>query len=44
MIPVVVYKNYFLYEWGKGWKSLINDEWLFFDTAGQWKEYIDLMK
>lgn len=43
MTALIVYEGFTLYEWGKGYKSLINDEWRMFDTAGQWKKYIDLL-
>ena len=41
---LLTYEGYALYEWGPGYKSLINDEWITFDTAGQWKQYIDMIK
>lgn len=44
MTPVLTYEGYALYEWGAQWKSLIEDEWIRFDTAGQWVQYIDKIK
>lgn len=44
MMALLVYEGYTLYEWGKGYKSLINDSWVMFDTASQWKRYIDRIK
>ena len=44
MTAVLKYNDFFLYEWGKGWKSDINGEWMIFDTVSQWKDYIDLIK
>lgn len=41
---VMTYEGYALYEWGRGYKSLIDDQWLKFDTAGQWYQYINLIK
>ena len=44
MTAILTYEGYTLVEWGCGWKSLIEDKWMIFDTAGQWKQYIDLIK
>lgn len=44
MTAVLTYEGYALYEWGRGWKSLIDDEWIRFDTAGQWVQYINNIK
>ena len=41
---LIVYEGYALYEWGRGYKSEIGGEWINFDSAGQWKRYIDLLK
>lgn len=41
---VIVYEGYALYEWGRGWKCEIGGKWMTFDSAGQWKRYIDLIK
>lgn len=41
MNAVVVYEGYALYEWGRGYKSEIDGEWLTFDTAAQWVQYIN---
>lgn len=38
---ILTYEGFFLVESGRQWKSLIEDQWLRFDTAGQWKQYID---
>ena len=38
---LITYEGYALYEWGRGYKSLIEDRWMQFDTASQWKQYID---
>lgn len=43
MTAIITYQGYTLYEWGKGWKSLIGDDWVQFDSAGQWKQYIDII-
>ena len=40
-MALLVYEGYALYEWGRGYKSMIGDRWVEFDTAGQWKRYID---
>lgn len=44
MTAIVTYEGYTLYDCGRGWKSLIENKWIAFDTAGQWKQYIDLIK
>lgn len=44
MSALMTYEGYALYSWGRGYKSLIDDEWIKFDTAGQWKQYIDMIK
>ena len=44
MNVLIVYEGFSLYEWGNAYKSLIDDEWRIFDTAGQWKQFIDLIK
>lgn len=44
MTALLTYKGYSLYEWGSGYKSLIDDEWVRFDTASQWKQFIDKVK
>ena len=41
---LITYEGYTLYEWGRGYKSLIDDEWIMFDTAGQWVQYIRMIK
>lgn len=41
---VMTYEGYALYVWGRAYKSLIGDEWIKFDTAGQWYQYINLIK
>lgn len=33
--------DYYLYEWGNGYKSEIDGEWMQFDTASQWAKYIN---
>ena len=40
---LIVYEGYVLYEWGRGYKSLIGDEWIHFDTASQWVQYIKMI-
>ena len=40
---LMTYHGYALYAWGRGYKSLIKDEWITFDSAAQWKRYIDLI-
>ena len=41
MTVLLIYDGYALHEWGHGYKSEIDGEWLQFDTAGQWKQFID---
>lgn len=41
---VLTYEGYALYEWGRGYKSEIDGKWRMFDTAGQWVQYINLLK
>lgn len=41
--PIIIYGGCALYEWGRGYKSEINGEWVTFDSAAQWKKYIDLI-
>lgn len=41
MTALIIYEGYTLYEWGAGYKSEIDGRWIKFDTAGQWKQYID---
>lgn len=43
MTAILKYRDYILYTWMSGYKSEINGEWVEFDTAGQWKKYIDLL-
>ena len=43
-MALVTYEGYTLYEHGSAYKSLINDRWMEFDSAGQWKRYIDKIK
>lgn len=38
---LLTYEGYALYEWGRGYKSEINGQWVKFDTAGQWVQYIN---
>lgn len=38
---LLIYEGYALYEWGRGYKSEIGGEWIRFDTAGQWVQYIN---
>lgn len=37
---LLIYEGYTLYEWGNAYKSLIDDEWISFDSASQWVKYI----
>lgn len=41
---LITYNGYALIEWGRGYKSEIDGRWIQFDTAGQWKEFIDKRK
>lgn len=38
---LITYEGYALYPYGRGYKSLIKDRWMEFDSASQWKRYID---
>ena len=38
---LITYNGYALIEWGRGYKSEIDGRWIQFDTAGQWKQFID---
>lgn len=38
---ILVYEGYSLYEAPRGYLSCIDGQTLRFDTAGQWKKYID---
>lgn len=38
---LLTYEGYALYEWGRGYKSEIDGQWVKFDTAGQWVQYIN---
>ena len=40
-MALIIYNGYALYEWGCGYKSEIKGRWIEFDSAGQWKKYID---
>jgi len=42
MKALLTYKGRVLYEWGLGYKSEIRGEWITFDSAAQWKKYVDL--
>lgn len=41
MTCLITYEGYALYEWGRGYKSEIDGQWVKFDTAGQWVQYIN---
>lgn len=41
---LLTYEGYALIEWGRGYKSEINGQWINFDTAGQWVQYIKNIK
>lgn len=41
MTVLLTYEGYALYEWGRGYKSEIDGQWVKFDTAGQWVQYIN---
>lgn len=41
MTALLFYNGYYLYEWGRGYKSQIDDEWVLFNTAAEWKKEID---
>lgn len=38
---VLTYEGYSLYAWGPQYKSEIDGQWIQFDTASRWKQYID---
>ena len=38
---ILTYEGYALYEWGRGYKSFDGENWIEFDSASQWKKYID---
>lgn len=42
-MSLLTYKGYTLETSGRGYGSVINGEFIKFDTAGQWKQYIDLI-
>lgn len=44
MTILLIYDGYALIEWGRGYKSEIDGRWIQFDTAGQWKQFIDKRK
>ncbi len=45
MIAILTYEGYKLVERSSGgWRSVIDGEILNFDTAGQWYQYINLIK
>lgn len=41
MSAIFIYNGYSLYPWGCGYKSEIGGRWIEFDSAAQWKKYID---
>lgn len=41
MRALITYKGYSLEETSRGYRSIIDGDVLRFDTAGQWKQYID---
>ena len=41
---VMTYEGYSLYAWGSGYKSEVGGKWIEFDSAGQWKRFIDNLK
>lgn len=41
---VLTYEGYSLYESPRGYLSTIDGKTVTFDTAGQWKKYIDYKK
>lgn len=43
MNPILKYNGYELFAWGNAYKSEIDGRWREFDTASQWKQYIDLI-
>ena len=40
-MELLKYNGFILYDWGNRYKSEINGQWITFDTASQWKSYID---
>lgn len=44
MTVLLIYDGYALHEWGRGYKSEIDGRWIQFDTAAQWKQFIDKRK
>lgn len=40
-MALITYKGYALIECEQGYKCQINGKWIVFDSAGQWKKYID---
>ena len=40
---VLTYEGFALCDFGRGYRCCIDDEWISFDTAGQWKAYIDMI-
>ena len=40
-MELLKYEGYTLEDSPHGYKSKINGEWLIFDTASQWKQFID---
>lgn len=40
-MEILKYEGYTLEDSPLGYKSKINGEWLIFDTASQWKQFID---
>lgn len=40
-MELLKYEGYVLYDWGHGYRSEIDGRWLTFDTASQWKQFID---
>lgn len=43
-MELLKYDGYILEDAPHGYKSKINGEWLTFDTASQWKKFIDYGK
>lgn len=44
MKPLITYEGYTLCASGNCYKSLIEDQWIVFDTASQWVQYIKKIK
>lgn len=38
---LITYKGYALYECGRSYKSLVGGQWVIFDSAAQWVQYIN---